>query len=111
MFSAIEIAKQKVAELAEIERLKIRGTIDFGIVPVSEILDDPKKNLERKDLQLVRRAIANPELGQAFSQAIQSKVFSIAGKRFSIAPYILTINIDATDQEIIDFLLGTENPS
>ena len=51
----------------------------------------------------------NPLLKQVFLTSKSSKVYIFLNTRFSIGAGFVDINVNATDQEIIDFLLGEPN--
>jgi len=56
--------------------------------------------------ELVKRALENKNLGDALKQAKEQKILIFAGNKFDIGTGWVEVNINAFDQEIIDFILG-----
>ncbi len=62
-------------------------------------------NLERS-ANLLKRAMANPNLGEALKEAKKSGLAIYSENEFRISANHIDININASDQEIIGFILG-----
>ncbi len=99
MASAILRAVEKRDEFLELSR-KVK---EWGI------FDRKDRSVEEATsaYTMARRALQNPALGQAFTRAAQSTILIILTKKFTIGTSAVFINEDATDDEIIAFLLGT----
>lgn len=99
VFLALSTPKAK-AQWVAFKALKAEAT-QFGLQLFPSDIEEYK--------QIRDRLFANDELASVFIAASDADIFVDLDRRFKIANKYININVDATDEEIIEFLLGKQS--